>query len=317
MKLVALLLLFFLFPMKVHALESELERILFPDEITEDMKYITVTTETQLGNACFLTATGVSYAIKNGYAFVVDPNFKERYPLVFHRFPEYFVEKPKNKFMHTARKLYFSKIDQSTLIFDCPNSDFWFIEHKDVIVELFGPTKVMKEFLQKKYSEYFQEDKKYVGLHLRTFVQKGENKNFYDLNRFKIYGTCPEFYAEAVSLFPKDSVFVVFTDNVELAKELLLPFNREFIFNHDADIYEDFYLISMMERMIIPSSTFSAFACFLNTNTDKVVVKPVNTVGAYMTEPNWTVLNSKYSSSGMRHWYKICRSEYVRLGFNK
>ncbi len=317
MKSVFFLLLVFFIPMNVQALESELERILFPDEITEDMKYITASNEGQLGNACFMAATGISYALDNGYAFVIDSAAKKRYPEVFQRFPEYSVEKPKIELFHWANKLYYSKIRRSSLITGCPNSDFWFMRHKDVVVDLLGPTEGMKRALQEKYSEYLRKDKKYVGLHLRTFVQKGESKNYYPIGSFQVWGICPEFYEEAMSLFPEDSVFVVFSDNIELAKKLLSSFDKEFIFQNNTGMIEDFYLMSMMERMIIPSSTFSAFACFLNTSPNKIVVKPVNTIGAYMTEPNWTVLKSKYSNSGMIQWHKICRREYQKLGFNK
>ncbi len=317
MNLVALLLLFFLFPMKVQALESELERILFPDEITEDMKYIMASNDGQLGNACFMAATGISYALDNGCAFVIDSAAKKKYPEVFQRFPEYSVEKPKRELSHWANKLYYSKITKSSLITGCPNSDFWFMRHKDVVVELLGPTEGMKRDLQEKYSEYLRKDKKYVGLHLRTFVQKGEAKNYYPIGTFQVWGICPEYYEEAMSLFPEDSVFVVFSDNIELAKKLLSSFDKEFIFQNDTGMIEDFYLMSMMERMIIPSSTFAAFACFLNTNPNKIVVKPENTPAAHMLETNWVVLKSKHLTSGVRNWHKICRREYQRLGFNK
>ena len=75
--------------------------------------------------------------------------------------------------------------------------------------------------------------------------------------------------------------------------------------------------MSMMERMIIPNSTFSTFACFLNKNPNKVVIKPINTPCSHIVEPNWTLLNLDYRSSSMTNWYCICKDEYIRLGFDK
>ena len=157
---------------------------------------------------------------------------------------------------------------------------------------MFKPTDEIKTHIEEKYSEFLQNDKKYVGLHLRTVVQKGELKDFYQIDLFTTFGVCPEFYTEAMNLFPEDSIFVVFSDNIKVAKKLLLPLRRKFIFQEDSSVVEDFYLMSMMEKMIIPSSSFSSFACFINANPDKIIIKPKNSYGSYMFDPAFTILNT-------------------------
>ncbi len=309
--------LFYFFILGSEPISKELLDQLFPEEIVEGGKFFMTTTSTQLGNACFMAAAGVGYAIENGYAFVLDPAVKKRYPTVFHRFPSYeIVNKPKKELFHQERfNFSYEAIDESTNILGWCNSDFWFSKYKNIAIELFGPTKEMVENLQEKYREYFREDKNYVGVHLRTFVTPFEDKNYVPLEYFQLWDLSPDYYRKAMKLFPKDTVFVIFSDNTQVAKKLLSKFKHKFIFNESSDLYEDFYLMSMMKSMIIPNSSFSAFACCLNKRSDQVVVKPPNGSGVSIINNNWKVVNYTQNFSRISKWYEICRKEFQKADY--
>lgn len=305
----------FLFTLFAEPFSQEIYDKLFPETIEKEDKFFTTTTLTQLGNACFMAAAGIGYALENGYYFALDPVVKNRYPIVFDRFPLYEVEKPSSELRHATNRFYYKPIKESTNIVGWCNSDFYFAKYKEIIREMFKPSNEMVNTLKRKYGEYLQEGKNYVGIHLRTFVTPNEER-IYPISYFRMWDISPEYYLEAMKLFSDDTIFVVISDNPAVAKKFFSPFKGSFIFIESDNLYEDFYLISMMHSMIIPNSSFSAFACCLNANPNKTVVKPPNGGSVAIFDESWKIVNyDKYRSKGINRWYIIYRMN-SECGFN-
>ena len=133
----------------------------------------------------------------------------------------------------------------------------------------------MLNYLHKKYSKILSNLDKHVGLHVRTFARERDShlltvpKNILQNSRCSF-----EYYDKAISHFPKDSVFVVFSDNIDCAKVLLKKYKREFIFIENNPPEEDFYLLSLLKNVIITSSTFAWWAAYLNPSVEKEIVNP-------------------------------------------
>jgi glycosyl transferase family 11 len=146
-------------------------------------------------------------------------------------------------------------------------SEKYFINHKDEILTLFAPHPEIMNYLNSKYSEIINNPKT-VSIHLRTYdVEIPEVANCYIT-----YGA--EYVEKAMELFPEDSLFVVFSNQMKWCKQILqgIPKNMRFI-EKENYIY-DFYLMSLCKHNIICNSSFSWWSAYLNKNPDKIVVVP-------------------------------------------
>lgn len=104
------------------------------------------------------------------------------------------------------------------------------------------------------------------------------------------------YYSNAMNLF-KDSVFFVFSDDIEWCKQQNIFNNKDVIFPSINDKYIDFCIMSMCDHNIIANSSYSWWASYLNKNVDKKIIAPSTWFGfacnlndLYMD--NWTVLQS-------------------------
>ena len=80
------------------------------------------------------------------------------------------------------------------------------------------------------------------------------------------------YYKRVFALFPKDALFVVFSDNLAWCKENLSPLAEKIIFIEGESYYLDFYLMSLCKNNIISNSTFSWWSAYLNPHPQKRVI---------------------------------------------
>jgi len=82
------------------------------------------------------------------------------------------------------------------------------------------------------------------------------------------------YYMKAIKSMPKDSVFLIFSDDIEWCKSNFPDVPEKFKFIEGNKDYEDLYLMAHCNNNIICNSTFSWWAAWLNNNVDKIVVAP-------------------------------------------
>ena len=127
-------------------------------------------------------------------------------------------------------------------------------------------------------------------------VRRGD---YLELN--KIYGgiCTTKYYKTAVSIFDKDTTFIVFSNDIEWVKINLCIPNAMYISDKIFDAYEDWYdmyLMSICKNNIIANSTFSWWGAYLNSNINKKVICPVkwnNCSDEKMKIDNWLEINSE------------------------
>jgi hypothetical protein len=104
-----------------------------------------------------------------------------------------------------------------------------------------------------------------------------------------------DYYSKAMSYFDKDVSYLVFSDDIEWAKQNLKGDQFKFITKNKIegddvittlDIskggwpdYIEMYLMSMCDHNIIANSSFSWWGAWLNKNPDKTVIAPKNWFG--------------------------------------
>lgn len=82
------------------------------------------------------------------------------------------------------------------------------------------------------------------------------------------------YYMKAIKKMPKDSIFLIFSDDIQWCKDNFPDMPEKFRFIEGNKDYEDLYLMSHCKNNIICNSTFSWWGAWLNSRLDKIVVAP-------------------------------------------
>lgn len=139
----------------------------------------------------------------------------------------------------------------------------YFDHHRQKIQEILSPRPEDIENIQSKHAELLEHPFT-VAVHVRTF-----SKQWADIIPF--LGL--DYYEKAMSVFPNEALFVVFSDRINWCKHHFAKIERPIIFI-EQDYIDDFILMSLMKHNIIANSTFSWWAAYFNKNPDKIVVAP-------------------------------------------
>ncbi len=162
---------------------------------------------------------------------------------------------------------YFRNIKQDIL------KDFEFLDHIEDSA---------KDFL----SKYINTNK--VSVHLRR-------TDYVDKKHFHVPPPL-EYYKNAMDIF-EDSIFFIFSDDIEWCKQQNIFGKSNVVFSDTNDAYIDFCIMSMCDDNIIANSSYSWWASYLNKNDTKRIIAPnrwfgfpCNLSDLYMS--NWTVLQA-------------------------
>lgn len=133
---------------------------------------------------------------------------------------------------------------------------------KDLVRTLFEIDSETELYIRNRYNDILA--KKPVSIHVR----RGD----YLLLEFKHPVCRKAFFKKAMSLFPQDTTFMVFSNGIEWCKKHFV--GKQFYFVENEPPLVDLYLQSMCSHNIISNSTFSWWGAWLNTNPEKKVVYP-------------------------------------------
>jgi len=142
-------------------------------------------------------------------------------------------------------------------------SEKYFIDHRNELLELFEIDNETNTRLLEKYGDILNKDT--CSIHIRRGDYLGL-QNHHPIQPI-------EYYQRAIQIVGKEKHFLVFSDDIEWCKENFdfLPSKTFISGNHD---YEDLYLMSMCQNNIIANSTFSWWGAWLNKNENKQVIIP-------------------------------------------
>jgi hypothetical protein len=171
-------------------------------------------------------------------------------------------------------------------------SEKYFSSHKKEILDLFAPKKEILDYLSSKYFDVLQHPQT-VAVHVRKYSDKeNPHQQFY-------YDCDMDYYEKAMSLFPEETLFLIFSNRMDWCKENFRELNKNILFIESEKVFHDFYLMSLCKHNIICNSTFSWWAAYLNSNPDKkVIVPPLWFQPGYISNPkdlippDWIILNS-------------------------
>lgn len=175
------------------------------------------------------------------------------------------------------------KIDKNLILNGYFQSFQYFMPYLDELKYLFGFNKIDK--IKNEYSNIL--NKKNCSIHVR----RGDYLKLSDHHPVQSL----DYYNEAVSLFDSDTLFIVFSDDINWCKNNF-KYNAVFIEGNSPD--KDLYLMSLCQDHIISNSTFGWWGSIVSNNIEAKVIAPQkwfglvysnnNTKDLYPT--NWTII---------------------------
>lgn len=227
----------------------------------------------QLGNQMFVIAAATSLALDRGATAVfpdlisdltngIPLNFaKVFYHLNTNR-PPFITTKYHEPFYHYTPIPYTPNMQ----IYGYFQSEKYFKNHREEIVQLFAPPPQIREYLTTTYKEILAHPYT-VSLHFRSYYDHDpQQKTFIQYGR--------PYFEKAMSLFPEEALFVVFSNQMETCKRELAGIHRPMVFIEREPHYHDLYLMSFCKHHIICNSSFSWWAAYLNSNPNKIIITP-------------------------------------------
>lgn len=146
-------------------------------------------------------------------------------------------------------------------------SEKYFVHVGREVRELFKPSQEALQDVQRCYPHLLSGVHKFVALHVR----RGD---YVKLNQYH-YNLTPEYYHNAIAKFPTYYKIVVFSDDMQYARDMLSGYSGRIYFAKDlvkSDI-TDIFAMSLCDGHIIANSTFSWWGAYLSESS-KLIVCP-------------------------------------------
>jgi hypothetical protein len=142
-------------------------------------------------------------------------------------------------------------------------SEKYFVDFRDEVLSLFSPNYETKN----KIDSFFQEYSKIETCSIH--VRRGDYVGLKDFHENQSL----DYYIESVKNFNDDTLFLIFSDDINWCKENF-NFIKNKIFISDFLDFEQLYLMSLCNHNIIANSTFSWWGAWLNKNDNKKIICP-------------------------------------------
>lgn len=142
----------------------------------------------------------------------------------------------------------------------------YFRHHKKEILELFAPSKEISDYLENTYGDLLKYPKT-VAVHHRSYLREDPYQKAHPTQK-------KEYFAQAIMLFPEDSIFIVCSNDIEWCKKAFADIPRSMVYVEGEPHYHDLYLMSKCKHNIIANSSFSWWSAYMNENPDKIVIAP-------------------------------------------
>ncbi len=230
-----------------------------------------------LGNQLFQYAHGLKLSYIDKKKVIFDISFFGDTHNDTHRpfLLPYFNIDPQATFEHVrthAYKKYFKKIIYKiTGRYPLYQQEKYFMQVKNEVLKQYtlkNPPSTQAEEMKKQILATQQP----VSIHIRRgdFVQNPKTNAYHGVCDLDYYRRAIQYMKATVS----HPIFFIFSDDIAWATNNLQLENTIFVSNPEIPDYEELILMSSCKHHIIANSTFSWWAAYLNTSTEKTIVAP-------------------------------------------
>lgn len=242
------------------------------------MEEVTITLQGGLGNYMFQIAAAHAYGLKHNKKPVLTINDS----VVIHKPLNTYKDnvlsnvifsdsKSGNFFAYNEEGFHYAeipKIEGNVILNGYFQSEKYFKDYSEDIKKLFSyPKEIAEKILNKLVdSGIYSSHINTCSIHIRRgdYLNSPNHHPAQNMN----------YYMKAIKKMPKDSVFIVFSDDIEWCKSNFPDLPEKFKFIEGGKDFEDLFMMSMCKNNIICNSTFSWWAAWLNNNPNKTVVVP-------------------------------------------
>lgn len=228
-----------------------------------------------LGNNLFQIACAYAYSLKYNKELML---VKEKFGIVYNALDVYednvlnnvtFVQKSDISKFNVYNEPFFhyqeiSFIDNDVLLNGYFQSEKYFKEYEKEIRELFSYPNDFINSIKEKYGNLL--NKNTCSIHVR----RGDYLKYPDQHPVQSIN----YYMKAIRQMPEDSLFLIFSDDINWCKENFPNIEEKFVFIEGNRDFEDLFLMSNCKNNIIANSSFSWWGAWLNKNVDKKVFAP-------------------------------------------
>lgn len=249
------------------------------------MSFITTNHIGGIGNVMFKLAAAISTALDNDVPYIFSNEFirdKDKL-MVTKGHPDYrvyydsllrgiqFIDKlPEDYQTHIQPGFHYTPINYepgtNLLLSGYFQSEKYFLNNKQAIMDLYGPPEHIKEQIISSYPE--------IGTYASIHVRRGD---YIGQEQYHPQQT-QEYFQAAVKEIGENKTYLIFSDDLEGCKDLLDFIPNKHFYTSDVD-WMDMYVMSMCGDNIICNSTFGWWGAWLNQNPNKKVIGPSHWFG--------------------------------------
>lgn len=237
-------------------------------------RYVSVKLEGQFGNQLFQIATAYAYALDHQRPLVIPDLYQEgRWGVPHHRevLFEGRIEQHKMKRAPSVWKQpgpdftpipYYKRL----LLHGFFQTELYFKHRRPEIQGLFRPPKSLLQKILRKYP-ILNHPEHTVGIQIRDYRREYPSGEYHPTHN-------RHFYEQAISKFPRDTVFLVTSNHRKFAEECVGGLAERIVYLETEDYLEDFYALSLCGSFIISNSSFGWWAAWLSDAPHKRVIAP-------------------------------------------
>jgi hypothetical protein len=221
----------------------------------------------RIGNQLFQLANALSYGKRYSVSVAIP---KWEYSSLFVGDFTPVIDKDPQKLLWSEPEFSYTPIPEgATLLEGYYQSEKYFLDNIEEIHKIFSFKQEVVDRVVKENIEILSSDRPKVSMHLRRgdYLKWPKHHPVLDISYFK----------KATQKFPSNSMFIVFSDDIEWCKDNF-P-DGDYVFMEGKKDYEDLCLMSLCDHNCIANSTFSWWGAWLNKNPEKIVVAPENWFG--------------------------------------
>jgi len=159
-------------------------------------------------------------------------------------------------------------------------SEKYFAKNKSLIQNLFSIDEDNNKLIIEKYSNVLKLNP--VGVHVR----RGD----YLSNPHPVCSL--DYYDKAFNLFPENTVYLLFSDDITWCKENFKEETFHFVENNEDVV--DLFLMTKCSHNIMANSSFSWWGAWLNKNENQRVITPQNWFGNTMEHNTKDLIPSEW-----------------------
>lgn len=226
------------------------------------------------GNQLYQIAATIGVAVKNNMDYMFPTwKYSEYFKKPLPQMPKEKLDKIKGEYINREGPHHFEEvvIPNPNINWDLGGymqSEKYFEHCKDLIFSYLEMKDEYVDVINDRYGDILTT--KNCALHVR----RGDYLNFPGYH--PVMGM--DYYDKAMSYFDKDTLFVIFSNDMEWCKSNFVGDNFVFINNGDkslgGDVVVEHKLMSMCQNIITANSSFSLWASILNKNPDKKIICP-------------------------------------------